>query len=188
MDVRSLYDRELPEDLSRPTTPAILTPNFFVEAQYSQRDLSFDRRRLATHRPRSRARCCVDSAAAARRYWSPTFCAVCAPPEQRDNEDILVKGNYFLSTGGSGSHSLVFGYDTFNDVRFANNHQSGSDYRILGTTSIIRGRRDLSVMAVRHGSTQIQWNPITPEQPGHGLPHALGLRERHVAPERSPHV
>ena len=25
---------------------------------------------------------------------------------------------------------MVFGYDTFNDKRFANNHQSGSDYRI----------------------------------------------------------
>ena len=73
------------------------------------------------------------------RYWSPTFCSVCAPPEKRDNEDILVKGNYFLSTGGTGSHSLVFGYDTFNDVRTAKNHQSGSDYRILGTSTIIQG-------------------------------------------------
>ena len=27
---------------------------------------------------------------------------------------------------------MVFGYDTFNDKRFANNHQSGSDYRISG--------------------------------------------------------
>ena len=33
---------------------------------------------------------------------------------------------------------MVMGYDTFNDKRFANNHQSGSDYRIQATTTIIR--------------------------------------------------
>ena len=27
------------------------------------------------------------------------------------------------------------GYDRFNDIRSANYHQSGSDYRILGTTT-----------------------------------------------------
>ena len=32
-----------------------------------------------------------------------------------------------------------FGGDAFNDKAFSNNHQSGSDYRILGTSAIIRG-------------------------------------------------
>ncbi len=60
------------------------------------------------------------------------------PDEERNNENLVVKGTYFLSTRGTGSHNLVFGYDTFNDIRIAENHQSGSDFRILGTTSIIR--------------------------------------------------
>ena len=63
-----------------------------------------------------------------------------------------------LSSRGSGSHTLLFGYDTFNDKRFANNHQSGSDYRILGTSSIIRGT-DIYPRWLP-GSTTIQWNPI----------------------------
>ena len=53
---------------------------------------------------------------------------------------------------------MLFGYDNFNDKRFANNHQSGSDYRILGTTSIVRGA-DIYPRWLP-GSTTIQWNPI----------------------------
>ena len=42
---------------------------------------------------------------------------------------------------------MVFGYDNFNDMRYANNHQSGSDYRILGTGTIIRGAGDSDVVS-----------------------------------------
>ncbi len=91
------------------------------------------------------------------RYWSPTFCGVCAP-EERDNQNVFVKGSYFLSKSGAGSHSLVFGYDGFNDRIWKNNHQSGSDYRILGTTSIVNGGTVTPVFL--SGSTIIQWNPI----------------------------
>ena len=35
-----------------------------------------------------------------RRWWSPTFCGVCKP-EERNNENLLVKGSYFLSAGDS---------------------------------------------------------------------------------------
>ena len=34
---------------------------------------------------------------------------------------------------------MVFGYDRYNDQRQAENHQSGSDYRILGTSTVVRG-------------------------------------------------
>jgi hypothetical protein len=58
---------------------------------------------------------------------------------------------------------MVFGYDTFNDKRFANNHQSGSDYRINGTTSIIRGTDANAVIYPQWlpgSSTIFQHNPI----------------------------
>jgi outer membrane receptor protein involved in Fe transport len=80
-------------------------------------------------------------------------------PEKRDNTDVFAKGSYFLSTGGTGSHNMVFGYDLFNDKRFANNHQSGSDYRILGTSSIVNADSIVPVF-LNDGSTLIQWNPI----------------------------
>ena len=50
-----------------------------------------------------------------------------------------------------------------NDKRLANNHQSGSDYRILGTSTIIQGTGASAVIYpqfLADGSTIIQWNPI----------------------------
>ena len=102
------------------------------------------------------------------RYWSATFCGVC-DDEQRDNQDVFVKATYFLSTSGAGSHNMMFGYDSFNDERFANNHQSGSDYRIFGTGTIVSGTGDGAVVypvSLGDGTTLIQWNPIPLDSEG----------------------
>ena len=64
----------------------------------------------------------------------------------------------------------MFGYDTFNDIRTANNHQSGSDYRILSAGAILSGsgagENDLSPIFLGDGTTTIQWNPILEESEG----------------------
>ena len=53
---------------------------------------------------------------------------------------MFLKGLYFLVQVKVASCStMVFGYDTFNDKRQADNYQSGSNYRIAGTGTIIRG-------------------------------------------------
>jgi hypothetical protein len=96
------------------------------------------------------------------RYHSATFCGICTP-ELRDNENYLLKGSYFLSTSNLGSHNLVAGVDLFNDKRLVNNHQSGSDYRIIGTTTILRGT---DIFPVFDQNTLIQWNPISAESQG----------------------
>ena len=80
----------------------------------------------------------IDSSRGLTRWWSDTFCGVCTP-EGRDSNDVFVKGTYFLSTPRFGSHNVVFGYDRFNDIRRADNHQSGSDYRIISAGAIISG-------------------------------------------------
>ena len=107
----------------------------------------------------------IDSARSGR-YWSPTLCGVC-DDENRDNDNEYVKATYFKSTKSLGTHTVVVGFDSFNDKRFANNHQSGSDYRILGTTSIVRtADANCSVSPgcifpnFMPGSTILQYNPI----------------------------
>jgi outer membrane receptor for ferrienterochelin and colicin len=157
MDERSLTDRETPQDLTTFSYNGVLTSKLFVEARVSKRNFTFVGSgakstdiidgTLLLDRQRNNLR-----------YWSDTFCGVCTD-EERDNENVFVKGSYFLSGGGIGSHSLVLGYDNFNDVRKANNRQSGSDYRILGTTTIIQGTTVWPVF-LGDGSTIIQWNPI----------------------------
>ena len=157
MDLRSLYTRELPQNLFTVGYSGVLSPSFFVEGRYSARHFSFIGSG-ATSTDLIDGTLLIDSARGNLRYWSATFCGVC-DTEKRDNEEVFVKGTYVLSTRGTGSHTVHFGFDTFNDKRFANNHQSGSDYRILGTTTIIRGT-DIYPRWLP-GSTTIQYNPIT---------------------------
>jgi hypothetical protein len=99
-----------------------------------------------------------------RRYWSPTFCGIC-DSDKRYNDDVFVKASWLAAARRSGSHELVAGYDSFNDIRSYNNHQSGSDYRILGTTAIIQGSSVFPVF-IGDGSTIIQHNPIEHETRG----------------------
>jgi hypothetical protein len=157
MDLASLGDRELPEDLFTVNYTGILTSSFFAELRYSNRHQSFIGSG-ARFTDLERGTLLLDRARGNTRYWADTFCGVC-DTETRDNQNLFVKGTYFLSTRGTGSHSMTFGYDNFNDQRFANNHQSGSDYRIIGTTTILQGT-NIFPQFLNDGSTVIQWNPI----------------------------
>jgi outer membrane receptor for ferrienterochelin and colicin len=161
MDLASLGTRELPEDLFTFSYTGVLTSSLFVEGRYSNRHQSFIGAG-SRYTDLERGTLLIDRSRGGTRYWTDTFCGVC-DPEHRDNEDVFVKGSYFLSTSSAGSHGMTFGYDLFNDQRLANNHQSGSDYRILGTGAIIQGAGASTVIYPQFlgdGTTVIQWNPI----------------------------
>jgi hypothetical protein len=136
VDMASLFTNQAPQDLLAVNYNGVLSPRFFVEARVTSRHAT-------THGSGATSQDLINGTLMRDitnnlRYWSATFCGVCRD-EQRDNDDVFVKGNYFLSRKGSGSHNIVFGYDTFNDKRASDNYQSGSSYRILGTSSILRG-------------------------------------------------
>jgi hypothetical protein len=163
MDVNSLETRKLPDDIFNINYSGVLRSTLFVEARVSERHETFIGSG-AKSQDLIDGTLVTDQARGGLRYWAATFCGVCTP-EHRDNQDIFAKGTYFLSTSGAGSHNMVFGFDSFNDIRNANNHQSGSDYRILGTTSIIQGAGTSNptiypVFLGNDNSTRIQWNPI----------------------------
>jgi hypothetical protein len=163
MDLNSLEDREEPQELFTLSYNGILTPNFAVEGRYSFREFQFVGSGSKLN-DRIGGTLLLDRSRSNQRYWSATFCGVCGP-ESRNNDDIYVKASYFLSTGDYGSHNVGFGYDRFNDKRTANNHQSGSDYRFLGTAALIRGTEIWPVF-LGDGTTIIQWNPILLESQG----------------------
>jgi Carboxypeptidase regulatory-like domain/TonB dependent receptor len=158
MDARSLYNGHEPQNLTTVNYTGVITPTLYVESRFSSRHFSF----VGEGSPSTdiiNGTLLLDVARGNLRYWSPTFCGVC-DPEKRDNTDFFTKGSYFLSTKNAGSHNMTFGYDLFNDKRFANNHQSGSDFRILGTTSIIGADGSVTPEWLGDGTTVIQWNPI----------------------------
>lgn len=157
LDQASLVNRSLPQQLISANYTGIVRSNFFVEGQYSRRRFSF-LNSGAQFTDLIKGTMLLDRSRNSARYWSPTFCGVC-DPEKRDNQNVIAKASYFLSTASAGSHNIVAGFDMFDDKRFANNHQSGSDYRILGTSAIIQGATIYPVFN-NDRTTIIQWNPI----------------------------
>jgi len=155
LDEASLYDRELPQDLLSLNYTGIINPRFFVEAQYSKRAFTFVGSG-SRFTDLVQGTLLLDQSRGNARYNSPTFCGVC-DDEKRDNQNVVAKASYFLSTTSSGSHNLVFGFDVFDDKRFSNNHQSGSDYRIFTTSAIVQGTQVFPVLDDR---TVIRWTPI----------------------------
>jgi hypothetical protein len=168
MDLRSLGTRRLPERLYAVNYSGIVTPRLSFEALVSKRTLEFIGAG-AKSTDLIDGTLLIDNSRGGGRWWSDTFCGVCTP-EGRDSDDVFAKGSYFLSTDRFGSHNLVFGYDTFNDIRTANNHQSGSDYRIFSAGAILTGggagESNLFPIFLGDGTTTIQWNPILQESEG----------------------
>ncbi len=154
MDTASLYDRSMPEKLIAANYSGAFSANLFGELQYSKREFAFVNSG-SRFRDEIYGTLLVD-VSTGRRFWSPTFCGVCTP-EERNNENILAKLTYFLSTANLGSHDIVAGFDTFNDIRSANNHQSGSDFRIY-LTSVVIG--DKVYARLVPNSSYLMWNPI----------------------------
>lgn len=131
LDLRSLNpSRGDPQEIKSVNYTGILNDSFFVEGQWSERDFIIGQ---GSGGPTD----LIDGTLIRTRgedfrYWAPTFCGTCED-ELRDNENILVKGSYFVSSDSYGSHDLVFGYDTFDDIRSVINHQTGSDFTVYGT-------------------------------------------------------
>jgi hypothetical protein len=163
LDLASVYDRETPQELYSGNYTGVLSENLLATLQYSKRKFTF----IGSGAPTTDlilGTLLLDRSRSSARYHSPTFCGVC-DDELRNNENYLGKLSYFLSTEGLGSHDIVGGVDSYNDVRLANNHQSGSDYRILGTSAILRGG-DIFPVFANDGSTIIQYNPIPKDSLG----------------------
>ncbi|HEX7833371.1 MAG TPA: TonB-dependent receptor, partial [Thermoanaerobaculia bacterium] len=99
------------------------------------------------------------------RFNSPTFCGVC-DTESRNNNALLLKANYFMSTKSTGNHNIVAGVEDFTEMRYANNHQSGSDYRILTSTAWFNPNGGIYPVMSGTGvpgfanPTIIRWTPI----------------------------
>jgi Carboxypeptidase regulatory-like domain/TonB dependent receptor-like, beta-barrel len=164
MDLASLYDNSTDQHLYTANYTSVVTKNFFVEGQYSRKvsatmdtgsrftdlvkgtPISDRSKTIGTDNPR---------------FNSPTFCAVCGGGwlEHRDNWDWFIKASYFLSTQGMGSHNLVAGFDNFKEWRKNDNWQSGSQYNVSATSTILDGSAIYPVFR-NDNTTFINWLPI----------------------------
>ena len=173
LDTESLVTRELPQKFITANYNGVITSNFFVEGLYSQRKFTFIHSG-SIFTDLINGTLMRDRAFGNARYNSPTFCGVC-DPEKRDNEDFNVKGTYFLSTPSLGSHTIVAGYDHFAGSRFANNYQSGSNYRLFTTNAIFKNG---DIFPVIGPSSYVYYTPIfTLSQTTDALTHSAYLND-----------
>lgn len=157
LDLRSLNDRQDPQNIQSGNYTGILTSNLFVEAQYSQREYE-----IATGLggpPDLINGTLLRDRPTGRRFWSSTFCGSCEP-EIRNNEDYLAKGSYFLTTSNGGSHDLTFGYDNFSDIRFSVNHQSGSDFQVWAENTHIDANNNVFPIFTGSRTWVVWWPPV----------------------------
>jgi outer membrane receptor for ferrienterochelin and colicin len=130
----TLYDRNLPTDLLSINYNGVLSSNFFVEAQYSAKNFTFENSGSRFNELIKGTAVVVQDRGLGQMFGA-IFCAVCpGAGEKRDNEDFLVKGTYFLSTKSLGSHNIVVGYDRFSSTRVSNNWQSGSSWLLYASS------------------------------------------------------
>jgi outer membrane receptor protein involved in Fe transport len=170
MDLASLTNPELPESLLALHYTGTWRNNLFFEAQYSARTFTF-RNAGGTNRDRIFGTTLMDQTTGAH-FWAPLYCAVCGD-EERNNDGLLLKGSYFLSTANGGSHNVVFGYDGFNDKMKVDNHQSASDWHVWTTGSVIDNGVVYPVIEPGFSTYIISW-PIRESSQGtnfrtHGL-------------------
>ncbi len=140
----------------------VITDNFFIEAQYSERDFTFegsggDDRSLEGGTP------VIDGTVGAV-FNAPIFCGVCAD-EERNNTNWLAKASWFLSPEKGGSHDLVFGYDEFEDIRKADNWQSASGW-LLWTRAPQDYSTGAPLMEIPTYGTWIIWGSVLEESKG----------------------
>jgi hypothetical protein len=118
--------RDLPQDLLAVNYTGVLSENFFLEGQYSERHFTFgDSGGLGKDDPINGTEIIVYGYG---RAGAGTFCGEC-DDEKRDMENWLAKGSLFLG-GSSGTHDIVFGVDSYNDMRLSNNYQTPSNFRV----------------------------------------------------------
>jgi len=168
MDAKSLYDNANDESLYSANYTSVLNNKWFVEAQYSKRDLSFIGTGSTLTDPVNGTPI-WDRSRGQARFNSPTFCSVCGSGlEIRNNWNTLLKTNYFLSTDKRGSHDLVAGADLYQETRQNDNYQSGTSYRIQATRTVIQGTSIYPVFA-SDNTTYVEYLPLVAPSVGNDI-------------------
>jgi hypothetical protein len=159
-DMDSLTTRRDPESLLALHYSAMIRPNLIAGGHWSAR--TFTDRSGAFATDLVNGTLLLDRSNNNTRFNAPTLCGVC-DVERRNNSDLLLESRAFLDAGRAGSHELVAGVDRFVERRYANNHQSGSDFSLFVTRVQSSGGALFPVITpttAAGGGSFIRWNPI----------------------------
>lgn len=122
---------ENPYDFKVLNYNGVITPNFLLEAQYSEKNFAFvgyggENTDLYAGTPGV-----VWQSGAQGQFNAPYFCGTpeCGD-EERNNDQWSVKGTYYASTAALGTHNLTAGVEHWNEYRLSNNYQSPTNLTV----------------------------------------------------------
>ncbi len=154
-DEASLTERDDPDSLLALRWDGVFGERTLVEVQLSRRAMSLSSGALSNDLIAGTV--VLDRANQNARFNSPSLCGIC-DPEERDNDDVLVKINYF-----TGTHRLVAGIDRFTERHLLDDRQSGSDFSVFVTRAQWKDGVIYPVITPTNangGGTFIRWNPV----------------------------
>jgi outer membrane receptor protein involved in Fe transport len=162
-DLEQFTNRSDPKELITAFYNGIFSTNFLVEGRYSEMEYGIGHGSGSPYRDFILGTIVRNRSDSNARWNSATFCGVC-DKEFRSNDGWVAKGNYYLSTAGTGSHNLVGGIESFSEHRYANNYQSGSDFRLfVNSAQRVNGSSTIypTILPGPGGSaTYLIWTPI----------------------------
>ena len=125
MDIRTLIDRELPNNLFVASYNGVLRNNLFAELQFSRRFFGFSKAGGDSTDIKD-SPFFSSQTGADRHYNAPYFDN--ADPEERKNRQFAGSLSYFLSTSSIGKHDVKLGFEHFTSARTGGNSQSATGY------------------------------------------------------------
>ncbi|HEX9161475.1 MAG TPA: TonB-dependent receptor [Thermoanaerobaculia bacterium] len=159
--------RSVPNRFTTVDYNGILTNNFLVEALYSKQTLKFVNAGADAPAPPQRGTNIEYPLLGS--VWSgfPTFCGGCASfPESRDNENVKLKGNYFLSSKALGTHNISGGVENYKDMLKSDNFQSASSFTVFSYDNPVRDKDGTLLNNMTQANGLIIWFPILASSKG----------------------
>ena len=161
--------RSLPNSFYSVTYNGILTNNFLVEGIYAKQIFKFVNSGAdGPASPETGSTIFFPLLGA----WggAPIFCGGCTDgTESRNNYNGKIKGSYFVSTKGMGTHNVTAGYENYQDMLKANNRQSASDYTIYSYDAQDRAPDGTLLVNLSQGNGFIIWFPLLAPSKGNAF-------------------
>ena len=184
MDLRSLGDAQLPDDLWTVTYSGVLTSNLFVEALWlgPSSDASSVQ---ARSRPTSSTARCSSTAPAATRATGRIRSAASAPTKNATTRTSSSRAPTSCRTARLGSHTMTFGADSFNDIR--SSPTTSSRAATIASSAPARSIQGTGTSAVIYpqflgdGSDDHPVESDSNPQPRLEHPHLRAVRQRQLA-------
>ncbi|MEO7795496.1 MAG: TonB-dependent receptor, partial [Thermoanaerobaculia bacterium] len=182
VDLSGLHTRSLPNTLLAANYSGVLSSSFFIEAQYSERAFNFEA--TGGSDPSLAGGTPIFDPANGIIYNEAIFCDASICPnggDKRESVDYLLKASYFLSTENAGSHDIVGGLDSFDDIRTSNNYQSANNFFMFVDNSLLLNNAVYPVIRSQGegGNSYITYYPILANSLGtHFKTNSLFVNDR----------